>query len=78
MPRAAEHRDCTLRVGRHEVKVGCQHCPWSEIVSTAPPGVDLIRAARLAAFDHCWTQHQIHAWDVSFAVMSLWPSRPLA
>jgi hypothetical protein len=64
-----EARDVRLRASALAVYVACTHCEWKAEVTTAPWGVDLIRQARLEAFEHCWTAHQIHAWDVSFAVM---------
>ena len=63
-----EARDVSLRESALAVHVACTHCDWRADVTTAPWGVDLIRAARLEAFEHCWSVHHIHAWDVSFAV----------
>jgi hypothetical protein len=51
------------------VKVGCTHCSWEATITTAPYGVDLVRQARLEAFEHCWSEHKIHAWNVAFAVL---------
>jgi hypothetical protein len=68
MPGNGVARDVNLRVSALSVSADCTHCAWSADVTTAPWGVDLIRQARLEAFEHCWQAHQIHAWDVSFAV----------
>lgn len=67
MPRNGEVRDVNLHATALAVHVACTHCEWRADVTTAPPDVDLIRQARLEAFEHCWSEHRIHAWDVSFA-----------
>lgn len=59
-------RDVELTVTDGQVTAKCVHCDWSAVIAQAPYGVDLVRYARKEAFNHCFEQHGIHAWDVKF------------
>lgn len=58
--------DITLCARADGVLLCCLRCGYEELIATAPPGLDRARAARLAAFEHCWSQHRIGAWSVRF------------
>lgn len=39
-----------------------------EIVSVSREDISLLRQARNEAFEHCWTEHRVPAWNVSFDI----------
>jgi hypothetical protein len=47
-----------------------QPCGYQGEITTAPPGITLLRQAKREAYEHCWHAHRVSAMGLSVEVIS--------